>query len=257
FAYLLENWDETADTMLELQVGVALQSIKLREWDKADAAVNRLVADYNDHPNIAKGLFQIGEEYFYAKEDRRAADLFELVRDKYPSKEYFNKRELPYMLGTCYKNLGDPNSAIAYFTEAYEKTPNCQYSYRLCYEIAQICRSQSVGRYEEAVRWYSRQRKLPDEDNDAARYNERALYMEGVVYLNKFKDYNKAMELFEQYQAEYPTGGSAELIPLNLAICHEALGDTAKAFSLVQEGLQKWPEGDFVESYRRKLAQLQ
>ncbi|MHC4648014.1 MAG: hypothetical protein ACYTBJ_21350, partial [Planctomycetota bacterium] len=37
FAYLLENWDETADTMLELQVGVALQSIKLREWDKADA----------------------------------------------------------------------------------------------------------------------------------------------------------------------------------------------------------------------------
>jgi len=63
FGYILENWDEGPDTMLELQVGIALQSIKLGELDKADAAAEKLIADYNDHPKIAKGLFQIAEQH--------------------------------------------------------------------------------------------------------------------------------------------------------------------------------------------------
>jgi len=38
FGWLLKNWQQGDKTMLELQVGVALQSIKLGELDKADAA---------------------------------------------------------------------------------------------------------------------------------------------------------------------------------------------------------------------------
>jgi predicted Zn-dependent protease len=53
FNYLLEGWSASGETMLELQVGVALQSIKLGELDKANAALEKLIADYNDNPNAS------------------------------------------------------------------------------------------------------------------------------------------------------------------------------------------------------------
>jgi len=94
FAWLIENWDEGAGTMLELQVGIALQSIKLGEFDKAEAATAKLIADYNDNENIAKGLFQIGEEYFYAKKYPETIRLLELIDSNYPDKEFPAKNEL-------------------------------------------------------------------------------------------------------------------------------------------------------------------
>ena len=88
FAYIMENWDETPDTMLELQVGVALQSIKLREPNEVEAAVERLIADYNDHPKIAKALFQIAEEFYYAHKYDKAIGVMELILSSYQEREY-------------------------------------------------------------------------------------------------------------------------------------------------------------------------
>jgi len=46
FGWILENWQQGDKTMLELQVGIALQSIRLGELDKAEAAAETAVQRY-------------------------------------------------------------------------------------------------------------------------------------------------------------------------------------------------------------------
>ncbi|MHC4334704.1 MAG: tetratricopeptide repeat protein, partial [Planctomycetota bacterium] len=111
FAYLLENWDETPDTMLELQVGIALQSIKLREPNKADAAVQKLIGDYNDHPKIAKALFQIAEQHYYAWNYTKGIEVLELIQTRYPEKDFPAKSEAPFVLAICYQRVKEWDKA--------------------------------------------------------------------------------------------------------------------------------------------------
>ena len=218
-----------------------------------DEQINKLISDYNDIPQFADVLARIAEETFYAKNYQKSAQIFKLLSDKYADSNFEAQNEIPYMLGSCYKQLRDPNMAIAYLTEAYEKTPDCQYSYRLCFEIGLLCRSRSVGRYEEAVEWFSLQRQFSENKGQ----NKEALFFEAVVHLKNLKNYNKAKELLLEYQAKYPNDSETELTQFLLAECYEAVGDKAKALSLVKQGLQKWPESIYADDYKKKLDELQ
>jgi len=125
FAYLLENSSQDELTMLELQVGIALQSIKLGELDKADAAVEKLIADFNDNPNLAKGLIQIAEEYYneiVASEERpvdkvyyeNPVKIWERVTKIFP--DFFrDDPDLYYFIGDCYRHLGEYEKAIQHY----------------------------------------------------------------------------------------------------------------------------------------------
>ena len=251
FGWLLENWQQGDKTMLELQVGVALQSIKLGEPNKTDAAVQKLIADYNDNPNIAKGLFQIAEEYFYARSYDKAVELWKLVESGYQNSEFPNKKEVAYMLATCYHRLEDYNKAISYYRKAIEEYPTCQYAYRIAYELGVACRRNE--QYDRAAYWFKRQRELSDNEL----YGDRALFCEGLVYLFKLRDYEKAAVVFQKYSDSYPAGESIEIIPYDLALCYEKLGKEAEAIEQLQEGLEKYPDTDYAKAYKEKLAQLQ
>jgi len=137
--------------MLELQVGIALQSIKLGEPNKAEAAVEKLIADYNDHPNLAKGLFQIGENYY------ERANWYEHREEQAKWKEYLEHAiaiwavilyELPvggyteqscYFTGYSYQLMGEYDSAIDYYQQVVANWPagkqacEAQYRVALCY----------------------------------------------------------------------------------------------------------------------------
>jgi TolA-binding protein len=147
FAYLLENWDETADTMLELQVGVALQSIKLNELDKADAAVAKLIADYNDHPKIGKGLFQIGEEYYRLQNCAKAIEIWEVIEARYADREFANRMELPYVLGSCYGRLGGYEEAIACYEQLVDQWPQWKHA-----AVAQVLVAECYNKLAKAGR---------------------------------------------------------------------------------------------------------
>ena len=234
FEYLLENPFEGAGTMLELQVGIALQSIRLGEPNKVEAAIEKLIADYNDNPNIGKALWQIAEEHFYARNYGRAASLMELIRANYPEKEFPSKTELPYILGKCYEKSGDYEKAIANYKEAVRKYPHDRFSSRAPYRIAVVCMREKKD-YEQAAYWFEQQRELYPNSTKA----KNALYFTGVTYLAYLKDYVKAAEAFEQYLADYPEGTEIRSCCASVARCYAKLGHPAEALAVLQRAYEE------------------
>jgi tetratricopeptide (TPR) repeat protein len=234
FAYLLENWDETPDTMLELQVGVALQSIKLNELDKADAAVAKLIADYNDHPRIGKALFQIGEQYFYASNHLKTIQLLQLIETSYPQQEFPARNEVPFVLATCYKRVHELDKAIEYYAKTIERYPDSRYAAWCPYNLGWIY-NQVKDDYEKAIYWYQQQRRLYPDSN----YASWALFDVQCIYIYMLEDYAKGAETCREYLDQYPNGLDSWGSLSNLALCREKLGDKAKAIEALLEAHEK------------------
>lgn len=151
FKWLLENWPEGGGTMLELQVGIALQSIRLRELDKADAAVAKLIADYNDHPNLGKGLFQIAEEYYMEGFRHENQDL--VAESKYyfaqavnvwgkiiadmPESEYAAEGSLHSGDACC--RLGEYDKALWLYQHLVDNWPQHEYAPHAQFLVAHTC----------------------------------------------------------------------------------------------------------------------
>jgi tetratricopeptide (TPR) repeat protein len=252
FAYLLENWDETADTMLELQVGVALQSIKLGELEKAQSATDQLIADYNDHPRIAKALFQIGEEHFYAGNYEEVIGLLELIDSNYPSRDFPSKSELPFVLATSCKRIRDWNKAIEYYERSVEEYPGSTYAAWSPYNIGWIY-AHGKRDYENAIHWFEQQRALyPEDDSSSA-----ALFQMECIYVHELKDYEKGAETCEEYLGAYPNGIDAYGSLSNLGRCYVKLGETEMALAALEEAYDLAVSEGLRRSIAARIAPLQ
>jgi len=146
FAYLLENWDETPETLLEFQVGIALSSIWMGQESEAEEAIETLCVDFNDNPKLGKALFQIGEAY-YEKGVRsglkspEAPILFGkamVLWDKF-IKEFpptLATADAYYLSGICYRRRGNYEKAIDCFREVVANWPTYHYVCRAQLRIA-------------------------------------------------------------------------------------------------------------------------
>jgi tetratricopeptide (TPR) repeat protein len=220
--------------MLELRVGVALQSIKLKELDKAEAAVKKLIADYNDNPKLGKALFQIAEQHFYANNCWKTIDLLELIQSDYPDRNFPARSEVPVVLATCYERVKEWDKAIEYYAKTMEEYPTSRYASRCPYNLAWIYNHQKVD-YDKAIYWYQQQRELYPEDL----HNSLALFDMGCIYVHRLKDYEKGAEVCQQYVDQYPDSVGIWGSLSNLARCHENLGKKQKAIEVLRQAYEK------------------
>ena len=137
-----------------------------------------------------------------------------------------------------------------YYELSVEKYPHCKYAYRVPYKLGLLYRR--LEDYEQSIYWFDQQRRL----YAGKPYEERALYCKGLVYLYKLKDYEKAATVFQEFIETYPSGRSV-LAPYRLAACYEKLGKMVQAIELLQEGLEKFSNTVYADTYREKLMQLQ
>jgi tetratricopeptide (TPR) repeat protein len=251
FGWLLENWQQGDKTMLELQVGVALQSIKLGEPNKTEAAVEKLIADFNDNPNLAKGLFQIAEEHYYASNYSKTVELLELILSDYPGGEFPSKSEVPYVLATCYKHVKDYDKAIEYYKKTIEEYPHSKYAPWAPNRIGWIY-AQEKKDYDNAIYWFQQQIELYPDDE----YNPGTLFHMGTVYVHKLQDYEMGAEVCQQYVDEYPEGLHIWGSLGNLALCHEKLGNTEKAISVLRQAYEKTSDEGLRTSVMEKVNRL-
>ncbi|MHC4648799.1 MAG: tetratricopeptide repeat protein, partial [Planctomycetota bacterium] len=229
--------------MLELQVGVALQSIRLRELGKADAAVAKLIADYNDHPKIGKALFQIGEEHYYGGNYPKTIELLEVIESNYPDSNFPNKEEVGYMLGHCYQLLNNHDKAVECYRKTVEEEPGGRRAAQACHEVGMIYFSDRND-YGSAVEWLEREQQLCSGNKD---YGERGLFSLVVLYARRLEDYERGIEAAGRYLVRYPEGVGLWGVLSNLSRCYEKLGRTAEAIETLQraydvrteEGLRK------------------
>jgi len=252
FAWLIENWDEGAGTMLELQVGIALESIRLGEFDKAETATAKLIADYNDHPNIAKGLFQIGEEYFYRHGYRESIRLLELIRSDYPELDFPDKEQAPFVLATCYRRVEDYNNAIAYYEAAVEEYPKGKFAERAPYWVGVLYRDK-LKDYSNALEWFGKEVEFYPESGFA----KWSISGMGMIYFMELGDYSKAAEYFEDYIAKYPKGGDVWSCYGCLADSYVKLGEREKAMAVLQTAYVESPSENLRGEFMERIAKLE
>ncbi len=245
FKYLLENWTQDEATNLELQVGLALQSIKLKDEENAKSAIDRLIADYNDHPNIAKGLFQIGEEYFYAEKYNEASALWELLETDYPSIKFKTRDEILYVLGVCYQRMGKYDTSIEYYQEFIQKHPNHRFMADAPYVVGMIYYRHKKD-YEKALYWLDYQVKFHPK-----KLGQNALFNQCVIYTHNIQEYNKGIEVCGQCVRDYPEGQRLWGCLSNLALCYERIGNIEKA----KETLQKAYKVSSSENLRNHVSE--
>jgi tetratricopeptide (TPR) repeat protein len=235
-----------------LEVGVGLQSIRLNELDKADAAVAKLIADYNDHPKIGKALFQIGEECFYAKKYEKTIELLELIRSNYAEKDFLSKPEVPYILATCWKRIKRPNEAIRWYEKSLEEYPNGKFSGSACYRIA-ILYMTVISDFEKATYWFGEQRRRYDFEPLGA----RALFKIGTIYLYDLEDWEKGIGTFENYMATYPNGEDYWNSVYCLGLCLEKQGKKGEALAAYRQAYEVADCEEFRDSAMKKIKELQ
>ena len=247
YQYVIANWPDSEYEMWA-RTGVVKLDICLGNDANVQPALDELIADFNDHSEIPNILLLISERYFYKHSYQRATELWELILRKYPESSVIG--EIIYPLAVCYEKLEDEPNAIKYFTKLVEQHPNGQYAYRASYRLAILYRRQ--GNYDQAIYWFQQQRRLYSNEP----YRDRALYCEGLIYLYKLKDYEKAAEIFQEYIDTYPDG-EQHLALYRLAVCYEQMGKKAQAIELLQQGLEEYSDTVFAETYMDKLMQLQ
>ncbi len=245
FKYILENWTQDESTNLELQTGLALQSIKLGELAKAQTATDNLIADYNDHPNIAKALFQIAEEYFYAEKYNEASALWELLETDYPSIKFKTRDEILYVLGVCYQRMEKYDTSIEYYQEFIQKHPNHRFMADAPYVVGMIYYRHKKD-YEKALYWLDYQVKFYPK-----KLGQNVLFNQCVIYTHNIQEYNKGIEVCGQCVRDYPKGQRLWGCLSNLALCYERIGNIEKA----KETLQKAYEVSSSENLRNHVSE--
>jgi tetratricopeptide (TPR) repeat protein len=251
FAYILDNWTQDDRTNLELQVGLALQSIKLKDETKTYAAVERLIADFNDHPNIGKGLFQVAEEHFYAKNYWETIELLELIQNKYSKRIFPARGEVPFVLATCYQRVSEVDKAIENYERMLKEYPRGKFASRTPYCLGFVYANMKID-YAKAIYWFECQRE--NYPNDA--YSELVLSDMCLIYSKRLGDYTKGTEVCQQYVDFYPKGADLWGCLSNLAWCYEKLGENDKAIEVLFQAFDKARSEAVRESVFQRIDRL-
>ncbi len=227
-------------------------------------AIDNLIVDCNDLPQLARAVFYLGEEYYllgmggssrrvekYRDYFKNAIRIWEIAIND----TAFEKTYTPfayYMCAHCCEQTGQVDKAITYYEKLTEDGyRHGKYAYRAPYRLGIIYRH--LRDYEPCVYWFEQQRKLHSNEPLA----ERALYYQGLVYLKNLKGYRKAAEILQKYMDDYPEGESAKMVPYNLAACYRKTGDRAAAIDILEEAVSKYSSDATVERCIRMLNELQ
>lgn len=140
YQYVIDHWPESKQMILA-KADVARSNILLGNEAAAEATVNELIADFNDHPDLPQAILTIGEKYYNLAFQYQNKDSNE------QSKECFHKaiavseriiKELPessftpqayILLGECYSRLGRHQESLGCYQKVVSNWPNCEYAW--------------------------------------------------------------------------------------------------------------------------------
>lgn len=71
------------------------------------------------------------------------------------------------------------------------------------------------------------------------------------------KDYDKAIQVYQEYLRNFPQGRKSDLTAYVIAKCLAGKSDIPGAIETLQTALAENPDMEYADDYRRILAQLQ
>ena len=139
YQYVLDNWPDSEWAIFS-QGGLVKSNIELGDEAAGQAALDKLIADFADHPDLPLVLWQAAEGYYnqafwYEKEglDVKAGEYFtkvialgERIREQSPASPATIEAHL--ITGECYRRLGEHEKAVEYFQQVVDDWPDYQYA---------------------------------------------------------------------------------------------------------------------------------
>jgi TolA-binding protein len=133
---LLANWPNSNHAM-RCQVGIAKLNALLGNDAAAQAAIERSIDRFSDHPGLPMAIFRIGGEYYIKachKEIKgsvteakdyfeKALAVLEKIIKEFPSSD--TTAHAHYLGADCYRRLGQYQKALEYYQEIVVNWPDC------------------------------------------------------------------------------------------------------------------------------------
>jgi len=162
YKYVVDSWPESEQAMGS-QEAVAQLYIELGDDPNAQAAVEKLIAEFADRDDIAEVVDNVGDEYREVKKYEKALQLYKYIVDSWPKSEHAVGTQRSIV--KLYIELGDdPNAqaAIDKLVTKFSGNPD------LPDALAEIANSyENEERYEEAKSFYEQLIKRDPNSSEA------------------------------------------------------------------------------------------
>ncbi len=162
----------------EVVLGQANLALSQGAWPQAVALFTDFIKNYPQSPHWTQGYLGRADVFYLLKryEDARS-DYARLSDQKDP--EIFAKCR--FGLGWCELKLGHPHTAINYFQEVFDQSPEAQTKANALVQMADVY--QETAQWDDAVGMYERVKKMYP-NNDMMDY---VLYRQAIAFLKSEK----------------------------------------------------------------------
>jgi len=270
-----------------LQVRLAMSNIELSDDAAVQAAVDKLLAEFSDNAQIARGVHEVALKYRVLKKYDRAITLYQYVVDHWPNAEYTAWSQLD--LAKSYVALGDDPNAQAAVNKLLVNFSNNPSIAQIIYDIASCYRQakkhpKAINLYQHIIDNWPQQKyamwSLRDlamsnfdrgDDPNAqaavdkliARYYSHTdipwnLYEIAKYYRERAK-YKEAIKLYKYIVDSWPGADHAIWSQLDLAMSYDTIGDDPNAEAAVYKLVTRFSKNQHIagvvyevaKSYRR------
>jgi outer membrane protein assembly factor BamD len=248
--------------------------INSQDYNEAEAAVDKMVADFKGHPDLPETLYWIADRYRWSNNHfKEANDIYQHIIKNYPGSSYANKAKLGIStMGILSLIVAqDYNGAqmaldkvVADFnghpllTEAVFQIGNEYYDegFNARNDPNEILRQQAKDRLKQAAEVFE---KIITELPESVPYTANAYYLSGNCYYlrgNDSNDYNKAINYYEGAIAKWPDSQHACSAMGLIGVCYERLQKSGtlteeQAYPLIEQTykavIEKYPDNPYSE----------
>ena len=132
--YILANWPED-EFAIWAQMDLAASYIGLGQEKAAQAAIDKLVTDFNDHPKLNWARFVVGQQYYLENRFTEAAAMWEQIMAGTPSFTDDEFAEAYLYMGDCYQRLGQYQKAIESYKMLADNYPDYKYAWHALFSV--------------------------------------------------------------------------------------------------------------------------
>jgi len=208
YRYILDNWPESEEVIFS-QSGLASSYIALGESEAAEAAIEKLLAEFSGREETAGIVNEIGEQYFMLQKYERAIQLYQYALFTWPDSDVAIWSQSG--VGASYAALGNDAAAKAAM--------------------------------EKLLTAFSGHPELPEAALQIAEpYWQKGLDLEKQGLVNEAKsNFQKALKIAEEVENRVPGYVPNADTYLWTAISYRVLGNYEKSTNLLQKLVDEWP----------------
>jgi tetratricopeptide (TPR) repeat protein len=268
------------------QVRLAMSNVEIGD-SAVQSAVDKLLAEFSDNAQIARGVHEVALKCRVLKKYEKAIELYQYVVDNRPDADYAAWSQMD--LAKSYVALGDANAAEAAVNKLLSNFSNNPSIAQIVYDMANCYREakkhpEAISLYKHIIDNWPQQKyamwslrdlamsnfDLGDDPNAQAAvdkliadYSDNGHIQWNVYeiakYYRKHAKYKKAIELYQRIVDNWPGTDHALWSQLDLAMSYATIGEDPNAEAAIDKLVTGFSENQHIagvvyemaKSYRR------